>query len=97
MTVNIFDAYFFEPARLHDAGDASCIVAIALIDLHFEHRPRVRRVDTDPRQAQSLELGPQPRRRRGPSPGRPEPLSELLTSECGDGLWVKVDHALLHH
>src|SRR5262249_42709203 len=46
MTVNIFDAYFFEPARLHDASDASCIVAIALIDLHFEHRPGVTRIDT---------------------------------------------------
>src|SRR5262249_60984798 len=49
MTVNIFDAYFFEPARLHDASDASCIVSIALIDLHFEHRPAATPIDTDHR------------------------------------------------
>ena len=58
MTIEILDANLLEPAGLYDAGDASRIVAIALIDLHFEHRPGVTRIDTDHRKAQSLELGP---------------------------------------
>jgi hypothetical protein len=58
MTIEILDANLLEPAGLHDAGDAGRIIAVALIDLHFEHRFGVARVDADHRQAKPLELGP---------------------------------------
>lgn len=58
MAIEIFDAHRLEPTGLHDAGDAGSIIAVALIDLHFEHRLGMARIDTDHRQAKSLELGP---------------------------------------
>jgi hypothetical protein len=50
--------HLLEPARLHDAGDPGSIIAIALVDLHLEHRLGMARVDADHPQAKSLELGP---------------------------------------
>src|SRR6266446_5099787 len=38
MAVDILDAHLLEPAGLHDAGDPGSIIAVALIDLHFEYR-----------------------------------------------------------
>jgi hypothetical protein len=34
---------------LHDAGDAGSIVAVALIDLHLEHRLGMASIDADHR------------------------------------------------
>jgi hypothetical protein len=53
--------HLLEPTRLHDACDPDSIVAVALVDLHLEHRLGMTRIA---RQAKSLELGPQPRRPR---------------------------------
>ena len=47
-----------KPAGLHDAGYAGRIIAVALIDLHLEHRLGMARIDADHRQAESFELGP---------------------------------------
>ena len=58
VAIEIFDPDLFEPTGLHDAGDAGRIVAIALIDLHLEHRLGVTRIDADHRQTKPLKLGP---------------------------------------
>src|SRR5262249_48645162 len=58
VAIDIFDAHLLKPAGLHDAGDPGSIIAVALIDLHFEYRLGVARVDADHRQAKPLELGP---------------------------------------
>jgi Major Facilitator Superfamily len=38
VAVEILNADLLEPARLHDAGDTSCIIAVAFVYLHLEHR-----------------------------------------------------------
>ena len=38
VAVEVLDPHFFEPASLHDAGDAGGVAAVALVDLHLEHR-----------------------------------------------------------
>jgi hypothetical protein len=43
---------FLIPSTLHDAGDAHGIVAVALVDLHFQGRLGVPGVDTDDGQPQ---------------------------------------------
>ena len=53
--------HFLEPAGLHDASDASRVVAVVLIDLHLQHRFRMPSIDTDDRQVKPRELGPKPR------------------------------------
>ena len=58
MAVDILDVHLFEPTGLHDAGDPDGIVAVVLVDLHFEHGFGMARVDADRRQTKSLELGP---------------------------------------
>src|SRR5712675_975915 len=60
VAIEVLDAHLLKPAGLHDAGDASRIVAITLIDLHLEYSLGMARVDTDHRQAKLFELGPQP-------------------------------------
>ena len=47
VAVDILNAHLLEPAGLHNAGDAGSIVAVALIDLHLEHRLRMTRVDVE--------------------------------------------------
>ena len=64
VAVDILDVHLLELARLHDAGDPDSIVAVALVDLHFEHGLGMARVDADHRQAKPLELGPEPGGRR---------------------------------
>jgi hypothetical protein len=49
VAIDILDAHLLKPAGLHDAGDPRSIIAIALIDLHFEYRLGVARVDADHR------------------------------------------------
>jgi len=63
MTVEAFDAHLLIPSTLHDAGDAYGIVAVTLVDLHFQHRLGVPGVDADDGQPQLIQLGPQPCRR----------------------------------
>ena len=58
MAVDILDVHLFEPTGLHDAGDPDSIVAVVLVDLHFEHRFGMARVDANHRQAQSVKLSP---------------------------------------
>src|SRR6516162_6490121 len=58
VAIEVLDAHLLKPAGLHDAGDPGSIIAVALIDLHFEYRLSVARVDADHRQAKPLELGP---------------------------------------
>jgi hypothetical protein len=58
VAVDILDVHLLEPTGLHDAGDPDSIVAVALVDLHLEHRLGMARIDTDHRQTKSLELGP---------------------------------------
>ncbi|WP_176721926.1 hypothetical protein [Bradyrhizobium sp. LMTR 3] len=36
MTVEVFDAHFLIPFTLRDAGNAYGIIAVALVDLHFQ-------------------------------------------------------------
>jgi hypothetical protein len=50
VAVEVLDAHLLKPAGLHDAGYADRIIAVALIDLHLEHRLSVARVDADHRQ-----------------------------------------------
>jgi hypothetical protein len=45
VAVEVFDAHLFIPSTLHDACDAYGIVAVALVDLHFQSRLGVPRVD----------------------------------------------------
>jgi hypothetical protein len=47
VTVEVFDAHLLIPSTLHDAGDAYGIVAVALVDLHFQNGLRVSGVDAD--------------------------------------------------
>jgi hypothetical protein len=49
VAIEAFEANLFEPACLHDARDAGSVVAVALIDLHLEHRFRVPSINTDHR------------------------------------------------
>src|SRR5262249_5629058 len=74
MTVNIFDAHFFEPARLHDAGDASCIVTVTLINLHLQIPPW-RGAPHHHGQSKSFKLRPQPSSRRASLQANPNCLS----------------------
>src|SRR5262245_8428729 len=61
VAIEVLDAHLLKSAGLHDTGDAGCIVAVTLIDLHLEYRSGMARVDADHRQAKLFELGPQPR------------------------------------
>src|SRR6201982_548659 len=61
VAIKVLDAHFLEPAGLHDACDASRIVAVGLIDLHLQHRFRMASIDTDYRQVKPRELGPKPK------------------------------------
>ena len=47
VTVEVFDAHLLIPSTLHDAGDAYGVVAVALVDLHFQSSLGVPGVDTD--------------------------------------------------
>src|SRR4030095_5987299 len=47
VAIDMFDAHLLKPAGLHDAGDPGSIIAVVLIDLHFEYRLGVARVDAD--------------------------------------------------
>src|SRR5690242_6123542 len=38
VAIKVLDVHFLEPAGLHDACDASRIVAVVLVDLHLQHR-----------------------------------------------------------
>src|SRR4029077_9934476 len=38
VTIEIFDANLLVPSTLHDACDAHGVVAVALVDLHFQSR-----------------------------------------------------------
>src|SRR6476659_709506 len=58
VAVEVLDAHLLEPAGLHDASNAGRIIAVALVDLHLEHRLCMARIDADHGQAKSLELGP---------------------------------------
>jgi hypothetical protein len=49
VAIEVLDAHLLKPAGLHDAGDPGSIIAVALIDLHFEYRLGVVRVDADHR------------------------------------------------
>ena len=52
VAVDILDVRLLEPTSLHDAGDLDSIIAVALVDLHFEHGLGMAW------QAKSLKLGP---------------------------------------
>ena len=54
MAVDILDVHLFEPTGLHDAGDPDSIVAVVLVDLHFEHRFGMARVDARPSRLSSV-------------------------------------------
>src|ERR1700683_102863 len=79
VAVEVLDAHLLEPAGLHDAGYAGRIVAIALVDLHLEHRLGMACVDADHRQAKPFELGPQPRSRRSGLDSNPYRSRRLLS------------------
>jgi Transposase DDE domain len=57
VTVEVFDAHLLISSALHDAGDAYGIVAVALIDLHFQSSLGVPGVDADDGQPQLLPAG----------------------------------------
>src|SRR5258705_13943442 len=61
VTVDILDVHLLEPTGLHDAGDPDSIVAVALVDLHLEHRLGMALVNSDHWQPKSLKLSPKPR------------------------------------
>ena len=58
VTIEIFDADLLVPTTLHDACDAHGVVAVALVDLHFQSRLRVPGIDADDGQPHFLQLGP---------------------------------------
>src|SRR5262249_5043917 len=60
VAIEVLDAHLLKPAGLHDASDPGRVIAVALVDLHLEHRLGVASVNADDRQAKLLELGPQP-------------------------------------
>src|SRR5262249_895401 len=72
------------------------IVAITLIDLHLEHRLGMARIDTDHRQAEPLELGPQPRGRRSCLQTHPYSPSPLRPPKRSDRIRVGINHAFSH-
>src|SRR5262245_61122899 len=84
-------------AGLHDAGDASRVVAVTLIDLHLEYRPGMARVDADHRQAKLFELGPQPCGRRSCLKADPYRSWCFRSHECCDRLRLGIDHALSNY
>ena len=63
VAVEVFDAHLLIPSTLHDAGDAYGIVAVALVDLHFQSRLGVPGGDADDGQPHFIQIGPQPCRR----------------------------------
>ena len=58
MTIEIFDANLLVPSTLHDACDAHGVVAVALVDLHFQSRLRMPGIDADDGQPHFIQLGP---------------------------------------
>src|SRR5256886_910615 len=96
VAIEIFDAHLFKPAGLHDASDASRIVAVTLIDLHLEYRLCMARVDTDHRQAQVFELGPHAFGRRSCLKADPYRSRCVQSHERGDRLRLRIDYALSH-
>src|SRR5208282_6833144 len=77
--------------------DPASIIAVALIDLHLEHRLSVSRVDADHRQAKSLELGPKPRRRRSRLKAYPNYVWSIRSHERSNRLRIGIDYTLSHH
>src|ERR1700704_5053404 len=96
VTIEILDANLLEPAGLHDAGDAGRIIAVTLIDLHLKHRLGMARIDTDHRQAKSLELGPQPRGRRPCLKTDPYRARRFRPHKRSDRIRVGINYALSH-
>src|SRR6266478_575631 len=96
VAIEVLDAHLLKPAGLHDAGDASRIVAVTLIDLHLEYRLGVARVDADHRQAKLLELGPQPCGRRSCLKADPYRSRCFRSHERSDRLRLGIDYALSH-
>ena len=60
VAVGSFDAYLLVPPTLHDARDAYCVVAVALVDLHLQRRLRMPGIDADNRKPSSAQFSPQP-------------------------------------
>src|SRR5262245_20534025 len=96
MIIEVLDADLLKPAGLHDAGDAGRVVAVTLIDLHLEYRLGMARVDTDHRQAESFELGPQPCGRWSCLKADPYRSRCVQSHERGDRLRLGIDYALSH-
>jgi hypothetical protein len=96
VAIEVLDAHLLKPAGLHDASDASRIVAVTLIDLHLEYRLCMARVDTDHWQAKLFELGPQPCGRRSGLKADPYRSRCVQSHERGDRLRLGIDYALSH-
>src|SRR6516225_10023042 len=92
VTIEIFDADLLVPSTLHDACDAHGVVAVALVDLHFQRRLRVPGIDADDGQPNFVQLGPEPCRccsRLEPDPCN---MRRMRLDECGDCLRVGYNH-----
>jgi len=52
MTAAVFDMHLLVPSTLHDAGDASRIVAVVLVVLHLQRRLGMPGINADDRHSQ---------------------------------------------
>src|SRR5262245_64470425 len=97
MTIQPLDANLLVPTALHDPRDAKGVIAIALVDLHPQHRLGVTGIDADDWQSDGLDLAPQPRRCRPRLQADVNRTGSLRPYELDDRLWGRVDRPLAHH
>src|SRR5215467_12503176 len=96
VAIKVLDAHFLEPAGLHDTSDAGCIVAVALVDLHLEHRFGMACIDADYRQAKPLELGPKPSCSGSSLKADPNRTRRFRPHKSSNRFRGRIDHALSH-
>ena len=94
VAIKVLDAHFLEPAGLHDACDASRIVAVVLVDLHLQHRFCMASIDTDYRQVKPRELGPKPSCRRSSLKPNPNRTRRFRPHEPSNRFRDRIDDAL---
>src|SRR6476646_5308111 len=94
VAIKVLDTHFLEPAGLHDACDASRIVAVVLVDLHLQHRFCMASIDTDYWQVKPRELGPKPSCCRSSLKADPNRTRRFRPHEPSNRFRDRIDDAL---
>ena len=97
MAVQTLDPNLLVPAALHDPRQPEGVLAVTLVDLHRQRRFGMACIDADDRQAECVQLRPQPGCRRTRLETDAHRPRRLRSYEAGDRFRVRDHSALAQH